>query len=279
MKNFLIFILTILTILSCKENSQKENNQVNSLESIKQGKKIRVGYIPYYDITFKDIKTRQVDGFLVEFLGEVFKDINIPKENIEFIETDWQNFGVGLKNNKYDLSIAGTFKTPQREKIVSFTEPIFYLGNGAAVRKDDNRFNSINDFDKEGIKIAVVQGEQGHEYAKKNMKNAQLIELSGADLSLAPLQVKKGLADAAFSDQYILRRFISTNPDLKDVLSDDPYYVLPVCWALSQKEEDKTFLSYLNQRINKLKSDGTLNRLTQKYSDKIPFASVDNIDE
>ncbi|MEM6721371.1 MAG: ABC transporter substrate-binding protein [Bacteroidota bacterium] len=265
--NRIFTLILILSFVSCNNEEASD-----TLEKIQYNQTLTVGYIPYYDVTFKDIKNNQLEGFLVELLKAVARKMNIPWEKIKFIETDWQGFGLGVNNNKFDFSIAGTFKTKQRENIVRFTRPIFYLGNGAVVKAEDNRFNDINDFDKKGITIAVIQGEQGYEFAKKNFQNAKLIELSGSDLSLAPLQVKNGMADAAFSDQYILKRYVTKNPDLKDALEFSPYYVLPVCWAVSKDKEDSRLLKKLNEIILELENDGFIDSLKNVYSQRIPFA-------
>lgn len=262
---FLIFI-GMGWLSSC--NLSKDES---SLERIKRDKKIKVGYISYFDITFKDGKTGQAQGFLVDVLYDAIADLNIPKENIEFVETDWQNFSLGLETGKFDVSIAGTFRTPVREKAVNFGRPIFYLGNGAVVKKDDNRFTSIDDFNKDGVVIAVVQGEQGYEYAKKNLTKATLHALGGSDLSIAPLEVKLGKADAALSDQYILRRYCDKNAEVKDALADNPYDVLPICWSVSKKSQDTALINYLNVRIDSMESSGRLNAIMAKYP-MIPFA-------
>ncbi len=267
----LILITAIAAMTGCNScnNSQKQD----TLAKIKETKKIRVGYISYFDITYKDINTGEVKGYLVDVLLETLKDLQIPKENVEFVETDWQNFGLGLQSGKYDLSISGTFNTPVRAKVVNFSQPIFYLGNGAVVKKDDDRFHSIEDFNKEGITISVVQGEQGYEYAKKYLTKATIKSLSGSDLSLAPLDVKLGKADAALSDQYILRRFTDKNLEVKDALAVNPYDVLPICWSVSKELKDSTLLVFINEQLTKMESNGKMKELIDKYN-MIPFANA-----
>jgi ABC-type amino acid transport substrate-binding protein len=262
-----IFLACLVAVLFAGCSSGPED----LLARIKSDGKIRVGYISYFDITFYDNRTGETKGYLVDVLTEVLADLGITKEDIEFVETDWQNFGLGLETRKYDLSIAGTFNTPVRAKAVNFSRPIFYLGNGAVVRKDDQRFRSIDDLNKEGVVIAVVQGEQGYEYAKKNLSKATLHALAGADLSLAPLEVKLGKADAALSDQYILRRYVDKNPDVRDALADNPYDVLPVCWSVSKRAEDASLLDYVNQRLDALEKSGKLDEIAKRYP-MIPFA-------
>lgn len=276
MKNSILFyvhavFIVAFTLSGCDFSTHSQN----SLDRIKSEKKVRVGYISYFDITFRDGQTGQTHGFLVDILQEVLVDLKIPKENIEFVETDWQNFGLGLEAEKYDLSIAGTFNTPVRAKVVNFSNPIFYLGNGAVVKKDDKRFQKIEDFNKEGINIAVVQGEQGYEYAKQYLTKATITSLAGADLSLAPLQVKLGKADAALSDQYILRRYVDKNPEVKDALADNPYDVLPICWSVSKNPNDSDLLNYINERLEKMESSGKLKEIMDKYP-MIPFAKKTN---
>lgn len=264
-----IIVLFIITLVGC--SSCRTSKSSDSLDRIRNEKKIRVGYISYSDITSRDNQTGEIKGFLVDVLNEVLADLQIPKTNIEFVETDWQNFGLGLETAKYDLSIAGTFNTPVRAKVVDFSRPILYLGNGAVVKKDDDRFHSIQDFNRAGITIAVVQGEQGYEYAKKNLTKAKLVSLSGSDLSLAPLQVKLGKADAALSDQYILRRYVLSNPEVKDALADNPYDVLPICWSVRKNPNDANLLNYVNAQLDKIESSGKLTEIMSRYP-MIPFA-------
>lgn len=260
-------LVTLAIALVCSSCGSRPDDL---LTRIRSENKIRVGYISYFDITFYDGRTGETKGFLVDVLTEVLSDLGFGKTNIEFVETDWQNFSLGLEAGKYDLSIAGTFNTPVRAKAVNFSRPIFYLGNGAVVRKDDERFRSIDDFNREGLVIAVVQGEQGYEYAKKNLGKATIHALAGSDLSLAPLEVKLGKADAALSDQYILRRYVDKNPEVKDALAQNPYDVLPVCWAVSKRVADASLLTYIDQRLSALEASGKLAELQKRYP-MIPF--------
>jgi polar amino acid transport system substrate-binding protein len=275
MKNVIFIIIPIifLSVIIGGCDSCNRSTSVSSLEKIKTGKKIKVGYISYFEITDRDGNTGETKGFLVDVLVEALKNLNIPKENIEFVETDWANFGLGLQSGKYDLSIAGTFNTEVRAKVVNFSRPILYLGNGAVVKQNDDRFHSIGDFNKEGITIAVVQGEQGYEYAKKNLTKAQITALSGSDLSLAPLEVKLGKADAALSDQYILRRYCDKNPEVRDALKENPYDVLPICWSVSKEPKDSSLLNYINVQLIKMENSGKMQELITKYP-MIPFAKA-----
>lgn len=262
----IILVTIILITYSCNRTTNYEN----TISKIESEKKIRVGFIPYYDITSIDPITGELKGFLIEFFYSIISQYGIAKEDIVFIETDWANFALGLELDKYDLSIAGTFKTPPREKVVSFTEPIFWLGNGALVRKDDTiQYKSIDDFNREDISISVVIGEQGYEYAKENLLKPSIKTINGADLAAACFEVESGYTDAALSDQYILGRYAKMHSTVIDVLKENPYEILPICWAV--RKSDTAWLTSLNNIIVKQQELVFFQQLKQKYN-MIPFA-------
>lgn len=172
------------------------------------------------------------------------------------------------------MSIAGTFITPAREKKVTFSKQIFRLGNGALIRKGDQRFvtiKSVDDLDRPKFSISVVIGEFSYEYAKSHFKHANLSTIAGADLSLAPFSVLTHRADIAMSDQYILRRFASNHPETEDLLADRPYAVLPIAWSV--KKGDQVWINYWNNQITKLDQSGRLEELKSKYDKLIPFVN------
>lgn len=107
------------------------------------------------------------------------------------------------------------------------------------------------------------------------MTKATIISQSGSDLTLAPLEVKLGKADAALSDQYILRRYCDKNPEVKDALADNPYDVLPICWSVSKSPYDSSLLTFINREINKIEQSGKLQEIMNKYT-MIPFAKKSN---
>src|SRR5579872_683324 len=152
----------------------QQQAQAQVMDRILKDKKIKIGYIPAPPGTIKDSATGEVKGYYVDGVRYIFKTIHVEPE---LIETTWANFAAGLQSGQFDLSIAGTFATIQRAAAVEFTKPIHYLGYSAVVKKGDTRFKTLSDFNKEGIKIAVVQGGAGQEYVKENFPKATIVAL------------------------------------------------------------------------------------------------------
>src|ERR1017187_5610617 len=254
-----------------------EPRQIDTLANIEQTHKLKIGYISYFEMTARRADTGQLAGFLIDVLQEITTALHLRSEDLEFHETDWQSFAFGLQEGKFDLSIGGTFQTPARLCLVAFTRPLGHLGNGALVRSQDERFAAARDifsFNRANLTLAVVMGEQGSEYAHKNLTLSKFRDLPGSDLTQPCLEVAGGRADAALSDQYILRRCVDSQPGvLKDVLSDRPYLVLPISWAV--RKSDKRWLDFLDAQIAVLDQSGWLQRRRESYV-SIPWANSAN---
>lgn len=247
--------------------------KADTFDTILKTKKITVGYIPYDDLTRRDLSTGKVVGLLPEVVEKIAAGAGIPAENITYVATDWANFGVGLQSGKFDFSIAATFATIPRATVAAFTHPLFYLGNSAIVRKGDDRFadvKTIMDLDREGITIAVVSGEQSHDFASKNFKKAKLKVLKSADLSTAMLEVLAQRADVAMSDHYVVKSFVATHPEAVDLFARNPWGIQPIAWAT--RTDDLRLRDFLNTAIDYLHSTSELEKMMRAPTYKnVPF--------
>lgn len=235
-----------------------------TLEKIRRTHRLSVGYIPYYDMSFRDPMTGQVVGLMPDVLLRVVGDLGLGRNDVQFQATTWRDFTHGLNTGKYDLSIAGTFVTRERSCAVAFTERLFCLGNGILVRRGEREVRSPLDLDHPNVRVAVVQGEQGDEYARHQLRHAQLTRIAGEDLSLVCKEVESGHADAALSDQYILSRCTARNARLVDPLHEHPYYVLPIAWAVRQG--DTEWQQWLSAQIVGLRDKGWVAERAQYWS-------------
>lgn len=245
----------------------------DTLSSILSEKKITVGYIPYDELTHRDLATGKIEGFFPEILEAIVTEAGIKPENITYVATDWANFAVGLQAKKYDLSIAGTFKTIPRATAAAFTRPIFYLGNSAVIRKGDTRFKGIKDvmqLDRPDLTIAVVSGEQSHGFVKSFFRKAKIKVIKSADLTTALLEVASKRADVALSDHYVVKSYVSKHPEMADLFAKNPWNIQPIAWAV--RSDDQELLNFLNSAIDYLESTGKLKEIMakQQYA-TVPF--------
>ena len=164
------------------------------------------------------------------------------------------------------FTCSGFFSKIERAKTVAFTEPMFYIGDSALIKNGDNRFKTLEDFNKKDIKIAVIQGETGHLFAQKNLQSAELAILPGADISLALAQVSSEQVDAAITDAWTIKSYSKQHPDTQDIAeinSKINFKMNPVTWAV--RYDDLDLLSFLNTSIKILKINKKFQEWEKKY--------------
>lgn len=230
------------------------------MDRILKDRKIKIGYIPSPPGTIKDLSSGEVTGYYVDGVRYIFKTINVE---VEFVETTWANFAAGLQSGQFDLSIAGTFATINRAAAVEFTKPINYLGYSAIVKKGETRFSTLSDFNKEGIKIAVVQGGAGQEYVKENFPKATIVALATGNLTAPFVEVSAGRADIGIEDAWQAHRYASQQPGVTDLFHSQPYNLLPLAWSVRRGNDD--LLRFMNTAIDYMLLTGRWEKMTEKY--------------
>lgn len=230
------------------------------MDRILKDKKIKVGYIPSPPGTIKDPASGEVKGYYVDGVRYIFKSIGVEPE---FIETTWTNYAAGLQSGQFDFSMAGTFATVQRAAAVEFTKPIHYMGYSAIVKKGDERFKTLADFNKKDVKIAVVQGGAAHEYVKENFPLANAVALGTANLTAPFIEVSSGRADVGIEDASQARRYAAQQPGVTDLFQSNPYNLLPIAWSV--KRGNQEMLNFLNTAIDFMLLSGRWERMANAY--------------
>lgn len=258
-----LVVLLLVSAAACrvdKAGPSPAGPPEDSLARIQKEKVLRVGYVIYPPAVQKDPKTGKLSGHFVDAVEELG---HLLDARIEYHEATWGTFAGGLETGQYDLSIAPTFRTVPRALAVAFTRPLFYVGNSAIARKGDTRFHSLGDLATPGLKIAVTQGEAGHEYAKAHLPNAQLIVLSAADQSLAFTEVSSGRADVALGDAWAVAQYAARQTNVVDLFAAEPYNLTSVGWAV--RPDDLRFLNFLNTALDFFDDTGQLARWERAY--------------
>ncbi len=261
-----IIQLTILTIIyvflqSCNRPVEVNQYQTSTFSKIKKDGKITVGYIVYDPFVIRNPINKELSGTFIDIMKEIASQMEVE---VEFVESTFATFVAGLQSKKFDLSIAPTFTTIARAKSVAFSTPLVAGGNSAIVRKGDQRFKNLSDIDKKGIVVAVTQGEQGQEYAKRNLTNAEIIVISGGDQNLTLSEVLTGRADVALGDFYICKKFAEEHDGAFDLFATNPYNVTPVAWSV--RYTDLELLHFINTCIENLELSGYMDKVNKKYN-------------
>jgi polar amino acid transport system substrate-binding protein len=235
---------------------------------------LKIGYIPAPPGTIKDPISNELSGFYVEGVREIARQMGVKPV---FVETTWGTFVAGLQSGQFDMAIAGTFATVQRSISVTFTKPIFYLGYGALVRVNDDRYKSLADVNSPGTRIAVVQGGAAEDYARRNFPKAQVITLATGNLTAGFVEVAAGRADVSVEDGVTMDAFVARQPGVKNLFSEKPYNFTPIAWSVRKGNTD--LAGVLNTGIDVLLSSGRWDEIAraQGLSGGVRYIDAPNI--
>ena len=106
--------------------------------------------------TFLDIKSGKIQGMMVDAAEAVGKAGGF---DTEIQQTTFAALIPSLTTNKIDLISAAMLKTPEREKVVQYSDPIFSYGEGLIVKSDDPKeYKTMDDLAGEvvGAQVGTV---------------------------------------------------------------------------------------------------------------------------
>ncbi|MEC4240017.1 ABC transporter substrate-binding protein [Pseudomonas sp. DSV-1] len=209
--------------------------------------------------TFLDIKSGKIQGMMVDAAEAVGKAGGF---DTEIQQTTFTALIPSLTTNKIDLISAAMLKTPEREKVVQYSDPIFSYGEGLIVQTDDPKeYKTMDDLAGE-----VVGAQVGTVFLDALNKHGGFKEVRSYD-SIPDLMrdLKLGRIKAAFGDRPIIAYQLAQgkNPEVKLSSTYVPVVMGDVCLVMRQGDAEK--LAQVNKGIAAIKADGSLQRIIEKW--------------
>jgi len=254
-----LWLLSMLCVMSLALLPGAASAQT-TMQKMMKDKTLKVGWISAQPTAYKDLKTGEVTGIYIDMLKFIFEQANVKPE---FVETSWSTFAAGLQAKQFDIVAAGTFASIPRATAVSFTQPVFYMGYAAVVRKGDTRFKTLADVDQPGVKVAVVLGSGCHEYVKRSFKNAEIMALNTSDLTSDLVAVDAKRADVAIEDAWATKRYLQEHSGLVNLYEGKPFNLQPIGWPVRQG--DTEFLEFINTALEWMRINGMTENITHRY--------------
>ena len=234
------------------------------LDEIQATGQIKVMYINYPPFSIKDPKTGAVTGVFVDVIERIAEKM---KAEPVYIETTWAQLVLDLASDRGHVNVTGIFPLVERAQGgVIFSKPLAFLGNNAIVKVDDDRFQSLEEINQEGLVVVVTEGEQGHEIAKKHLPKVDLRVISSGDLTLAFAEVSAGRADVALGDEWMADRFAQEHPEVRK-LFEKPILLRGVTFAV--KRGDQEWLNFLNNAIEVMQVSGEMDEIYEGWDVEI----------
>ena len=256
MKKMFTLLLAILMIASLFTACGAAKAPETDLAYIKDKGKLVVGITDYAPMDYKD-ENGNWTGFDAEFAQLFAKELGVECEF--YVIADWGKKFMELDTKQIDAIWNGMTITEEAKLNSSVSNP--YVVNAqvvvmkADVVADYDYMESLN-----GLTIAVENGSAGQD-AANTITGATVVPLQ--DQGAALLEVKAGTADACVIDITMAYAMTGEGTDYADLaaglsLTEELYGVS------FRKDSDVT--AVFNDFMAKIKADGTLQALADKYA-------------
>jgi polar amino acid transport system substrate-binding protein len=179
--------------------------------------------------------------------------------------TDWAAIVPSLTSGKIDMIASGMSITPERQKMVNFTNPYWTVLQILIAHKDSKM--TPEQCMEEGRKIGTQRGNAETQWIQENLlkkgKKFELLQYDSAPLAVSDAAMKR--IDAVATSDTILKEAQDKGLPVKSIGSygqpDDNY-------GYAVRKEDKEFLATLNEGLDELKASPRWEELKKKYDMK-----------
>lgn len=174
-------------------------------------------------------------------------------ENMEF-----DSLLLALQNGQVDAVIAAMTITDERKEEVNFSVP-YYTAKQVMIVKEDSDIAVATDMaDK---RIVVIQGYTGQICVEDMGYEFQAFKKG----SEAILELVNGKCDVVVIDSATAQKYVSDHEGLKIV--EDATAFDSEEYGIAVKKDNTELLEQINEVLNKMIADGTINELSAKYSE------------
>lgn len=238
------------------ESSSDSKSAANdtALADIQKAGKIRIGLEgDWQPFSYHD-KDDQLVGYDVEVAQNIAKELGVEAD---ITEAPWDGLLTGLSTGVYDIVVNGVDVTPERQETFDFSDPYAYDHIDLVVKKENTDITSFDD-----LSGRTSANSTGSTYA-------EIGEQYGATVSNVPTLaetmelVLNGTVDATVNAETSIQDYLNTTgeTDLKIVakLDDVTSYAIPI------KKGNDSLREVINDALQKMRNDGTLAELSQKY--------------
>lgn len=238
-------------------------NTGNTLQAAKEKGVLVVASSNDAPFAYLDAKNNNTfSGIDAEIITEIAKRLGITK--VEMKHIPFENLLIELNNGSVDMVTDAMYIKPERLSKAYFTNQWYREGEAVVIKKD----SAIKT--KEDLKDKTIGGQKGMtflETAQKWQQEGKVKEVkvfnSQAELMMA---VNTGKIDACITDGIVAGYTLKQNADLALRIMEPYEPESSGVIGAAIRFADKELLTAVNDELEKMRADGTLKAIYDKYN-------------
>lgn len=243
----------LLALSACTSTTGSDGEgSGDSLETVNEGQLTVCSESNYPP--FEMEQDGEMVGLDMDLAAEIAKDNDLEVHNVT-LPFETMVSGAALDTRQCDIVTSALTMTEERASVMDFSDPYFDNQLGLVV-KDGSEIDSVQDAIDSNARVGVMQQTTGDAKAKELGLNSVQFEdvLMFQDL-------ESGGVDAVLDDLVPIAQHAEDYPDfvvVEEVEADDQF-------GVAVRKGDTAMLEAVNSTLERIKSDGTLDEITEKW--------------
>lgn len=254
-------VMSVFVLAACgsdDDSSSNDSGDKSSASSSFSSELITDGTLtvgtdtPYPPFEFG--KAPDYDGFNIDMVNAIAEKLDLETD---FQDTAFDTIFTDVAQGKFDMVASASTITPEREKVVAFSDP-YYSAQQALLVPDGSDIATVEDL--AGLTVAAQDGTTGKSYAEDETDASTVQGYPNGPAAIAAL--KGGQVDATIIDQPVAQDAIDKGQTGFEVATTIPTGEL---YGLAMSKNSPELLKAVNGALADLKKDGGLDEIYQKW--------------
>lgn len=263
MKKRLISVILVTVLAFCMAACGSASSDQSALDRIKKAGKIVIGTEGTYPPMSYHDESGALTGFDVEVGRAVAAELGVEAD---FVESDWDSLIAGIGTGRFDIVCNDVTPTDERKQTCEFSEPYTYVYHVVITRDDYDEIQSMEDLagKKTSNTISSTHAQIAQSFG------AEVIAVDTFEASIE--MVLQERADATINSELVFYDYVNSKPDAG--LKIAAYDETPAVTAIPMKKGETELCEAINAALEKLRKDGTLSEISNRYFGKDITQSV-----
>lgn len=265
---FLIGLTTVVALAGCGSGADasepKAGSEVQGIKLLSPGQLTVCTHLSAKPFEYPDTNGKII-GFDVELMDVLAKKLGVEQKIVD-IDFSQITSGAAFIANKCDAGMGSMTITPERAKVIAFSDP-YFDANQSLLVKTTSSIQNLGDM--KGKKLGVKSGTTGAIFAQQNASKYGYTILSFDDVALELNAVKTGQVAGSIADNPAEFDFVRNNPDTRIAIEFDT----GKHYGFAVKKNDANaakLLTKMNEAIASAKADGSYTTMFKKYFGTTP---------
>ena len=256
----LALVMGFSTLLGgCSSSDSSSSSKDDSLQYVMDKGELIVGLDDSFPpMGYRD-KDNKIVGFDVDLAKETCKRMGIKAK---FQPVSWESKEQELSSKNIDCIWNGFGITPEREKVLTFTEP--YMSNPQIfVVLADSGIKT--EADLKGKVVAAQSGSTAYATIDKdtNLKDSFKEFIGVEDNVKALMDLEVGGSDAVAMDTVVARYYMTKDPGKYSIIEDTT--ILDEEMGVGFRKGDNALCKKVEDTLKEMKKDGTLAKISKEW--------------